>query len=100
MIASISTAHQQRLEEIRKDLQSLGYKESQFLKIELLFFEVLTISRTYGNDLEQNRLLAELKTVQHDQYEKTKAHTRKAGQRELSIRRFVISLRKVLSGAN
>jgi ABC-type transport system involved in cytochrome c biogenesis ATPase subunit len=100
MIASISTAHQQRLEEIRKDLQSLGCKESQFLKIELLFFEVLAISRTYGNDLEQNKLLAELKIVQHDQYEKTKVLTKKAGQRELSIRRFVISLRKVLSGIN
>jgi hypothetical protein len=100
MIASISSAHQQRLEEIRKDLQLLGCKEGQFLKIELLFYEVLTISRAYGNDLGQNKLLAELKNVQHDQYEKTKALTRKAGQRELSIRRFVISLRKILSGAN
>lgn len=94
----ISTVHRQRLEEIRKSLQSIGYKESQFIKIELLFFEVLEISRTYGQDPEKNELLANLKNLQHDQYEKTKAATKKAGQREYSIRRFVVSLRKLLSG--
>lgn len=78
----------------------LGCKESQFLKIELLFFEVLAISRAYGDDPGKNRLLAALKNVQHDQYEKTKVPTKKAGERELSIRRFVIRLRKVLSGNN
>jgi len=62
-----------------------------------LFFEVLEISRTYGQDPEQNTLLAKLKKLQYDQYEKTKAATKKAGQRESSIRRFVVSLRKLLS---
>jgi hypothetical protein len=100
MINSISTTHRQRFEEIRKSLQTLGCKESEFVKIELLFFEALAISRTYGDDPDQNTLLAALKSVQHDQYEKTKAVTRKAGQRELFIRRFVVSLRKVLSGTN
>jgi hypothetical protein len=100
MLIPISTTHRQRFEEIKKNLQSLGCKEGQFLKIELLFFEVLTISRNYGSDPEQNSLLAALKNVQHDQYEKTRALTRKAGQRELSIRRFIISLRRILSGNN
>jgi hypothetical protein len=98
MINSISPIHQQRFEEIRKGLQSLGSKESQFLKIELLFYEALAISRVYGNDLQTNHLLASLKDVQHNQYEKTKSITKKPGQRELLIRRFVVSLRKVLSG--
>lgn len=97
MIPSLSPSHQQRLEEIRKDLQALGSKESEFLKIELLFFEALTIAREYGDDPSENHLLAALKIVQQDEYEKTRAATRKAGQRELSIRKFVISLRKVLS---
>ena len=100
MINFISSTHRQRLEEIRKSLQMLGCKESQFIKIELLFFEALTISRTYGDDPGQNTLLAALKNVQHDQYEKTKAVTKKAGQRELFIHRFVVSFRKVLSGNN
>jgi ABC-type transport system involved in cytochrome c biogenesis ATPase subunit len=100
MINSITSTHQQRFEEIRKGLRALGCRESQFIKVELLFFEVLAISRTYGDDITQNTLLAALKNVQHDQYEKTKIITKKAGQREVSIRRFVVSLRKILSGSN
>jgi len=100
VITSISHTHRQRFEEIRKRLQILGYKESQFVKIELLFFEVLSISRTYGEDPEQNSLLAALKNLQHDQYEKTKIATRKAGERESSIRHFVIGLRKILSASH
>ena len=97
MITSVSHTHRQRFEEIRKNLQTLGYKESEFVKIELLFFEVVSISKTYGEDPEQNSLLAALKKLQHDQYEKTKIATRKASERESAIRRFVVALRKVLS---
>lgn len=99
MINSISHIHHLRFEKIRKELQTLGYKESEFVKVELLFFEVLTIAKTYGEDVEQNGLLAALKNLQHDQYEKTKIATKKASERELAIRRFVVGLRKVLSEA-
>ena len=99
MITAISNVHRQRFEEIRKNLQLLGNRESQFVKIELLFFEVLTIAKTYGEDLEQNSLLAGLKDLQNDQYEKTKIATRKASERESAIRRFTVGLRKLLSDA-
>jgi len=75
----------------------LGHKESEFVKIELLFFEVLSISKTYGEEPEQNSLLAELRHLQNDQYEKTNIATRKASERESAIRRFVVALRKILS---
>lgn len=97
MITSLSNTHRQRFEEIRKNLQELGHKESVFIKVELLFYEVLSIAKTYGEDPEQNGLLAELKYLQHDQYEKTKIATRKANERENAIRRFVVGLRKILS---
>ena len=97
MIVTVSHIHRQRLEEIRKSLQELGYKESQFVKVELLFFEALSIAKAYGEDPEQNSLLAALKDLQHDQYEKTKVATRKATERESAIRRFIVALRKALS---
>jgi len=97
MIASISSTHKTRLNEIRKTLHTLGSKEAQFLKIELLFFEALAISKTYTEDLDENTLLAALKQLQNDQYQKTKIATRKASERESSIRRFVVSFRKALS---
>ena len=100
MAISLSIIHRQRFEEIKKSLQLLGCKEGQFSKVELLFFEALAISRLYGSDPGQNHLLAALKHVQLDQYEKTKAVTKKARQRELLIKQFVIKLKGVLSGAN
>jgi hypothetical protein len=87
-----------RFEEIKKDLHVLGCKESSFLKVELLFYEVLDISRSYGSDPGQNSLLAALREVQYNQYEKTKIITRRQGQRELYIRQFIVKLKKVLSG--
>jgi hypothetical protein len=97
MITPVSKVHRVRLSEIRKSLRALGCKEAQFLKIELLFFEALDISRNYTDDLDDNTLLAALKNVQNDQYQKTKIATRKASERESSIRRFVVSFRKALS---
>ena len=99
MLTSISDKDCQRFEEIRKSLQVLGHKESEFVKIELLFFEVLSISKTYGEDPGQNSFLAELRKLQHDQYEKTKNATMKANERESAIRRFIVALRKILSDA-
>ena len=99
MISSISNTHRRRFEEIRKTLQMLGHKESQLIKIELLFFEAISIAKTYGEDEEQNNLLAALKNLQHDQYEKTKIPTRKATEHEAAIRRFTVGLRKILSDA-
>jgi hypothetical protein len=99
MIPSILDIHRRRFEEIRKSLQELGYKEGQFVKVELLFFEVVSISKTYGENPEENSFLAALKKLQHDQYEKTKIATRKASEREFAIRQFVVGLRKILSTA-
>ena len=97
MTVSISHTDRLRFEEIRKSLQELGYKEGNFVKVELLFFEVLSIAKTYGEDPEQNSLVAALKNLQYEQYEKTKLATRKATERESAIRRFVVALRRVLS---
>src|SRR5690348_16544784 len=97
MIPSVSDTHRRRFEEIRKSLQELGSKEGQFVKIELLFFEVLTIAKTYGEDAEKNSFLAALKNLRDDQYEKTKIATRKATEREAAIRKFIVGLKKILS---
>jgi hypothetical protein len=98
MITTITTDHKKRFEEIRKNLGLIGCKESSFLKVELLFYEALTISRSYGNDPEQNSLLAALKKVESDEYEKTKEKFRKSSQRETFIRRFVVQFKNVLAG--
>jgi hypothetical protein len=99
MTTAILDIHRLRFEEIRKGLQTLGDKESEFVKIELLFFEVLSIAKSYGENPSENSLLAQLKNLQYDQYEKTNIATKKASERESAIRRFIVALRKILSEA-
>jgi hypothetical protein len=97
MTTTLSSPDQKRFEEIKKAVSLIGSKESSFLKIELLFYEALAISRGYGNDPEGNTFLAKLKEIQANEYEKTKECTRKSTQRELHIRRFITQFRKALS---
>jgi hypothetical protein len=100
MIMTILPVHRQRFDEIKKRLQALGFRESEFVKVELLFYEAMDIAKTYGDDPQQNTLLAALKNLHGDEYEKTKAATRKAGERESAIRRFIVALKRILSHTN
>jgi len=96
MTPAITSSDQQRLNDIRKSLTVIGCKESSFLKVELLFYEAIDISRVYGNDPEQNPLLAALKKLESDQYQKTNEKFRKSSQRETYIRKFVSRFKIIL----
>ena len=97
MTTTFSTPDRNRFKEIKKNLVLLGPREHTFSKVELLFFEALDISREYGSNPEENNILAQLKRVQDEAYEKTKAHTQKSSQREVHIRRFMTQFKRVLS---
>lgn len=96
MKKSLSHAHKKKFEEIKQDLNAAGAKESNFIKVELLFYEALSVAREYGDDVAGNGLLAALKGLQANQYQDTKALFNKSVQRERVIRRFIGSLRTVL----
>ena len=94
---AMSLAHKHQFEEMKKNLTTIGYKESNFIKLELLFFDALTIAREYGDDENENYLLAALKQLQANQYEQTKALFKKSSQREQVIRRFSNGLKNILT---
>ena len=96
-MTAISNIHKQRFDEIRKRLTVLGSKESSFLAVELLFYEALTIARTYGNDISENSLLANLKELESEEYKNTKAFFKKNTQREQVIRKFIYRLKEILN---
>ena len=88
----------QRFEEIRKSITEIGAKESAFIRIEQLFYEAINISRSHGNDIADNKLLALFKELEEsDYYQKTRAHFRKSSQREQAIRRFINQFKKLLA---
>lgn len=100
MTLPISAAHKRRFEEIKKRLSELGNTENNFVQVELLFFEAITISKEYGDDVHTNPLLAALKQLQHGEYEKTQMPTQKINQRQAFIRYFIVAFKKVLSVSN
>ena len=97
MKKEISAEHKIRLEEIRKNLAAIGPKEGTFIKVELLFFDALSLAREYGEDENANDLLAALRKLQANQYHDTKALHKKSSQREQVIKRFISQLKTVLS---
>ena len=99
MITSISISHRKRLDEIKRTLDLLGCREGNFVRVELLFYEAITISRTYGEDASQNAFLSALKSLRQEQYQKTRELTKKPVQRELQIQKFIVQLKRVLSGS-
>jgi|SRR6476660_5828344 len=97
MTNELNHQHSQRLEEMKRQLSIIGFKESNFLKIELLFYDAIEIARAYGNDPHENKLLATLKDLQANEYQNTKSHFKKSSQREQVIRRFITGFRTALS---
>lgn len=99
MTQSISQKDKKQLDEMRKNLLVIGSSESNFIKVELLFYDAISIARNYGDDEKENGFLAALKDLQANQYQDTKALFSKSVQRERVIRRFISGLKSTLSAA-
>lgn len=97
MTSKISSAHKSLFEETKKNLTVIGAKENTFLKVEIIFYDMLGIARTYGDDIAANRLLAALKQLQVNEYQQTRVLFKKSSQRERVIRRFITQLKSILS---
>lgn len=96
----LTLAHKEQFEEIKKNLVLVGARESNFIKVELLFYNALSVAREYGDHMEENALLAALKQLQAREYQQTKVLFKKSEQRERVIRRFISSLKSILTAAN
>lgn len=92
-----SVEHKQQFQEIKKKLTAIGAKEGSFIKVELLFYDAMSVAREYGDNEAENGLLAALKQLQANEYRQTKALFNKSAQRERVIRRFINRLKTVLT---
>lgn len=95
----ISKVHKDQFREMQKRLIVIGHKESTFTSVEVLFYQALTIARSYGSEEESNPLLAELKKIEENEYRQTTELFRKSAQREKVIRRFIMKFRGFLSAS-
>jgi hypothetical protein len=94
-----NSLHTKELEEIRRKLSEIGWKESHFISVELLFYQSITIARNIGSDPSTNELLAALKQLEANEYKTTKEFYRRSTQKEQAIRRFVMDLKTIFAAA-
>src|SRR5690349_19845288 len=99
MKEKITPDHKKQFEETKRVLVAIGSKEENFLKIELLFFDIIRVARTYGDDPAENNFLAALKQLQANEYRETQTKFKKSVQREKVIGRFINQLRAILTAA-
>jgi hypothetical protein len=88
---------QQQLESLRKKLVGIESKESNFLKIELVFYEAMDAARLQGDNPEENELLTALKHLQAGVYQDTKKRFKKTTQQDQVIRKFANQLKSILA---
>lgn len=99
MTSNITEEHKRIFEETKKNLTTIGAKESSFIKIELLFYDAIHIARSYGENVEENELLAALKQLQNNAYSETKIRYKKSTQQERIIKRFINQLKMILTAS-
>ena len=97
MTSFLTPVHRKRFEEIRRKLTLLGSKENNFLQVQLLFYDVLTIAKEYGDSEGANVLLAQLRQLEQNEFTKANVPTVKQNQKESNIKQFVVGLKKVLT---
>jgi hypothetical protein len=91
-----SQAHIERVKEILTSLTNTKSDESHFSGIENLFFEVISIVRIYGNDVDENKFLAQLKKLETNEYKVVQDRTLTKKNRETMIRKLKNSIKQIL----
>ena len=89
--------YQEKLKAVSTSLCSLSFHESSFIKMENLFFEVLSLARTFGNNTNNQVPLTALKDIQENQYKRTQEKYSKSRQREVAIKQFRTAFKKEVS---
>ncbi|HEY0731671.1 MAG TPA: hypothetical protein VGD33_04585 [Chitinophagaceae bacterium] len=92
----VTQSDKTKFDNLRKQLIQTGNKESDFLKVEMIFFDALNYAREYGSDTDSNKLLLALKQLEEEEYHKTKAFFKKSSQREKLIQKFTHRLKHIL----
>lgn len=88
--------HKERVKEIFTKLTDTKSDESHFSQIENLFFEMIAIVRMYGQDVNDNTFLADLKKLEINEYKFIQDKTLTKKNRETKIRGLKNSIKQVL----
>ena len=87
----------QQLHEKWQLLKTIPSDEQSFLKMESVFYDILTLARLQKSSLIKQTFLLQLKNIKEDKFELTQKVYHKARQRELFICQFKTALTRDLA---
>ena len=84
----LSRTDRNQLAEIHKVALLTPCDERSFLKLEGIFFDVISFARLHSGEVEESQLLYNLQQIQKNEFQLTQGKYSKAKQRELIIKKF------------
>ncbi|MCU7552665.1 hypothetical protein OCK74_26330 [Chitinophagaceae bacterium LB-8] len=78
-------------------IRAISSDEGSFIQLELLYYEVLSIARTYGNEINENTMLAGLKQIESNEYKHAQERFKTSSQKIGAIQKFRVAIKKELS---
>lgn len=93
----LSEDDKKKITDVINSMRFIPNEESSFSRLELLFYNVLNIARTYGTDVQENAMLAGLKLIEENEYKHTQERFKKSRQRVVVIQKFRNAFKREIS---
>jgi hypothetical protein len=78
-------------------LRDISGDERSFIQLELLYYNILSIARAYGNNINENAMLAGLKQIECNEYKHAQERFKTSSKQNAAIQKFRMAIRKELS---
>lgn len=88
--------HKKSIDLALSRIRTISSEESSFTQLELLFYNVLSIARAYGNNIDENTMLAGLKLIEYNEYKHAQEKFKTSSQRAAAIQKFKMAIKKEL----
>jgi hypothetical protein len=93
----LSVEEKRQLSEIYERVWLTPCTERSFIKLEGMFFDVISFARRHVGDENDNQFLYNLKQMHYKEFQLTQQKYSKAKQREVAIKKFKSAFTKELS---
>lgn len=94
---TLSEEHKRSIDEAIRKIRFMSSEESSFIQLELLYYNVLSIARAYGNNINENPMLAGLKHIEGKEYKNAQERFKTCSQKVIAIQKFRMAIKRELS---
>ena len=93
----LTEAHKKSIDLAIRRIRTLSSCESSFIQLELVYYDVLSIARLYGNEINENAMLAGLKQIECNEYKYAQERFKSSSQKVNAIQKFRMAIIRELS---